>query len=112
MAERKAASCGRTMDHMMPGVERYVIRGGREGYDRLTVLAQARWPDTSALLNRAGVRRICVAKPVRCHLSHMVDIRSASDQIVYRAPDTPLLAVVGVDHLNIYLADCRKLERV
>jgi ubiquinone/menaquinone biosynthesis C-methylase UbiE len=33
-----------------------VIRGGREGYDRLQVLARARWPDTADLLARAGVR--------------------------------------------------------
>jgi ubiquinone/menaquinone biosynthesis C-methylase UbiE len=37
------------------GVVRYVIRGGREGYDRLLVLARDRWPDTSALLARAGL---------------------------------------------------------
>jgi ubiquinone/menaquinone biosynthesis C-methylase UbiE len=35
--------------------ERYVIRGGREGYDRLLVLARSRWPDTKRLLQRAGV---------------------------------------------------------
>lgn len=37
-------------------VQRYVIRGGREGYERLKVLARLRWDDTSALLNRVGVR--------------------------------------------------------
>ena len=37
-------------------MEKYVIRGGRIGYDRLQVLARARWPDTSALLDRIGVR--------------------------------------------------------
>lgn len=37
-------------------MSRYVIRGGREGYDRLKILARARWPDTSALLERAGIR--------------------------------------------------------
>jgi len=35
-------------------VERYVIRGGREGYDRLLLLARDRRPDTAALLQRAG----------------------------------------------------------
>lgn len=35
---------------------RYVIRGGREGYERLKVLARARSDDTAALLNRVGVR--------------------------------------------------------
>lgn len=33
----------------------YVIRGGRPGYDRLALLARERWPDTAALLARAGV---------------------------------------------------------
>jgi ubiquinone/menaquinone biosynthesis C-methylase UbiE len=33
----------------------YAIRGGRPGYDRLLLLARERWPDTSALLNQAGV---------------------------------------------------------
>jgi ubiquinone/menaquinone biosynthesis C-methylase UbiE len=36
-------------------VERYVIRGGQEGYDRLLVLARDRWPDTAALFGRAGL---------------------------------------------------------
>ena len=40
---------------MIGGVERYVIRGGREGYDRLQLLARERWPDTADLLSRAGV---------------------------------------------------------
>lgn len=38
-----------------PGA-RYVLRGGRAGYDRLKVLARARRDDTLALLGRAGVR--------------------------------------------------------
>jgi ubiquinone/menaquinone biosynthesis C-methylase UbiE len=41
---------------MMPSVERYVIRGGREGYERLKLLARARWPDTSDLFDRVGIR--------------------------------------------------------
>lgn len=32
-----------------------MIRGGREGYERLKVLARSRWDDTGALLNRVGV---------------------------------------------------------
>jgi SAM-dependent methyltransferase len=35
--------------------ERYVIRGGKAGYDRLLVLARSRWPDTMALFQRAGL---------------------------------------------------------
>jgi ubiquinone/menaquinone biosynthesis C-methylase UbiE len=35
--------------------ERYVIRGGKAGYDRLLLLARDRWPDTLALFRQAGV---------------------------------------------------------
>jgi xylose isomerase len=34
-------------------MERYVIRGGKEGYERLLLLARERWPDTAALFKRA-----------------------------------------------------------
>jgi ubiquinone/menaquinone biosynthesis C-methylase UbiE len=37
-------------------MERYVIRGGRWGYERLQVLARCWQPTTSALLERAGLR--------------------------------------------------------
>jgi ubiquinone/menaquinone biosynthesis C-methylase UbiE len=37
-------------------VERYMIRGGRRGYERLQLLHRARWPETAALLGRVGVR--------------------------------------------------------
>jgi SAM-dependent methyltransferase len=36
-------------------MEPYVIRGGKEGYERLLLLARDRWPDTAALFARAGV---------------------------------------------------------
>jgi ubiquinone/menaquinone biosynthesis C-methylase UbiE len=36
-------------------VERYVIRGGEQGYQRLQLLAGERWPDTAALFARAGL---------------------------------------------------------
>jgi ubiquinone/menaquinone biosynthesis C-methylase UbiE len=36
-------------------VDRYVIRGGERGYERLQLLARERWPGTAALLGRAGV---------------------------------------------------------
>ena len=32
-----------------------MIRGGREGYERLLVLARERWPDTAALFERVGL---------------------------------------------------------
>jgi ubiquinone/menaquinone biosynthesis C-methylase UbiE len=37
--------------------ENYVIRGGEKGFTRLQLLAQERWPDTAALLARAGLGR-------------------------------------------------------
>jgi ubiquinone/menaquinone biosynthesis C-methylase UbiE len=41
---------------MLRAVERYVIRGGHEGYNRLLLLARTSWPDTAALFSRAGIR--------------------------------------------------------
>ena len=38
-------------------MERYVIRGGREGYERLLILARAKWPGTRALFERVGLGR-------------------------------------------------------
>ena len=35
--------------------DQYIIRGGQEGYERLQLLARDRWPDTSALFERAGL---------------------------------------------------------
>jgi ubiquinone/menaquinone biosynthesis C-methylase UbiE len=40
---------------MLGAVGRYVIRGGRDGYNRLLLLARASWPDTAALFDRAGI---------------------------------------------------------
>jgi len=37
------------------GVERYVIRGGKEGHERLLLLSRERWPSTAALFARAGL---------------------------------------------------------
>jgi ubiquinone/menaquinone biosynthesis C-methylase UbiE len=47
-------------------VERYVIRGGREGYERLKLLSRARWPDTSDLLNRVGLHAGMCCVDVGC----------------------------------------------
>lgn len=44
---------------LRPGVgqsgERYALRGGRPGYERLQVLARERWADTERLFDRAGI---------------------------------------------------------
>jgi ubiquinone/menaquinone biosynthesis C-methylase UbiE len=42
-------------------MEQYVIRGGKEGYERLLLLARERWPDTAALFKRA-----CLSPGMRC----------------------------------------------
>lgn len=47
-------------------VERYVIRGGREGYERLLVLARARWPDTRDFLDLVGVRSGALCLDLGC----------------------------------------------
>jgi hypothetical protein len=41
---------------------------------------------------------------------HVVDVRTGSDQVVYRNSDNPLYAVVGVLQQNVYLTDCQPLE--
>lgn len=41
--------------HYTTRMEHYVIQGGRTGYERLLLLDRDRWPDTQALLARAGV---------------------------------------------------------
>jgi hypothetical protein len=41
---------------------------------------------------------------------HLVNVLSGSDQIVYRATDTPLIGIVGLAQQNIYLIDCAPTE--
>ncbi len=41
---------------------------------------------------------------------HLVDVRTGSDQVVYRDTDNPLNAVVGVVQQNIYLTSCQPTE--
>ena len=50
--DRAPHRVGRTL----AAVPRYVIRGGREGYDRLRLLAGALGPATEALLDSVGIR--------------------------------------------------------
>ncbi len=77
-------------------MERYVIRGGREGYDRLLLLAKDRWPDTSAFLQRAGV-----GAGLRC-----VDLGCGSGEVTLE-----LAQLVGVDGRAVGVdTDSVKLE--
>ena len=47
-------------------VDRYVIRGGERGYERLQLLARERWPDTADLLGRAGLAPGMTAVDLGC----------------------------------------------
>ena len=81
-------------------MERYVIRGGRAGYDRLQLLARDRWPTTRALFARAGV-----GAGMRC-----IDLGCGGGEVTFElaklvAPDGD---VVGVDMDEIKLALARE----
>ena len=54
-------------------MERYVLRGGRWGYDRLRILARVRRTETLVLLGRAGV-----GPGQRC-----VDLGSSSGEVSF-----------------------------
>jgi ubiquinone/menaquinone biosynthesis C-methylase UbiE len=70
-------------------VERYVIRGGREGYERLKLLARARWPDTSDLFERVGIRA-----GMRC-----LDVGCGGGEVTFEIARLvgPEGSVVGID---------------
>jgi ubiquinone/menaquinone biosynthesis C-methylase UbiE len=72
-----------------PTMVRYVIRGGQPGYDRLLLLARDRGPDTSALLERAGV-----GPGMRC-----VDLGCGGGEVTLELARlvAPAGEVVGVD---------------
>ncbi len=60
--------------------ERYIIRGGQPGAERLKILARATWPATQQFLKRAGLR-----EGMRC-----LDVGCGSGEISFR-----LLSMVG-----------------
>ncbi|MCI4329677.1 MAG: class I SAM-dependent methyltransferase [Thermoplasmata archaeon] len=69
--------------------ERYSIRGGKEGYERLLLLARDRWEDTHSLLQRSGL-----AGGMRC-----LDVGCGGGEVSLQiaklvAPDG---TVVGID---------------
>jgi SAM-dependent methyltransferase len=76
-------------------VERYVIRGGQPGYERLLLLARDRWPDTAALFERAGLSR-----GMRC-----IDIGCGGGEVTLEIARlvAPQGSVVGVDMDEIKL---------
>jgi ubiquinone/menaquinone biosynthesis C-methylase UbiE len=82
-------------------MERYVIRGGRAGYERLQLLARDRWPTTRALLARAEV-----GAGMRC-----IDLGCGGGEVTFElarlvAPDG---AVIGVDMDEVKLALAREV---
>ncbi len=77
-------------------VDRYVIRGGQEGYERLLLLARDRWPDTAALFGRAGL-----APGMRC-----IDLGCGGGEVTLEMARlvAPGGTVMGVDLDEIKLA--------
>jgi ubiquinone/menaquinone biosynthesis C-methylase UbiE len=77
-------------------VARYAIRGGREGYDRLKLLARARWADTSDFLDRVGVR-----PGMRC-----LDLGCGGGEVTFELArlSGPEGLVVGLDMDEVKLA--------
>ena len=68
--------------------ERYIIGGGREGADRLKVLACATWPTSEAFLRLAGLR-----PGMRC-----LDVGCGSGEMAFRMLDSfGVSEVVGLD---------------
>ena len=83
----------------------YVIRGGREGYDRLLLLSRDRWPDTAALFGRAGLR-----PGMRC-----IDLGCGGGEVTLEmaklvAPDGTVTGV-DIDPVKIGLARTAAAER-
>jgi 2-polyprenyl-3-methyl-5-hydroxy-6-metoxy-1,4-benzoquinol methylase len=81
-------------------VERYVIRGGKEGYERLLLLSRDRWPDTAALLERPGL-----ARGMRC-----VDLGCGGGAVTMEIARlvAPVGSVAGVDMDEIKLGLARQ----
>ena len=81
-------------------MERYVLRGGRWGYDRLRILARVRRAETLELLGRAGV-----GPGQRC-----VDLGSGSGEVSFElarltGPDG---SVTGIDMDEVKVALARE----
>lgn len=77
-----------------------MIRGGKEGYERLLLLARERWPDTAALFKRAGL-----APGMRC-----IDLGYGGGEValeIARLVD-PGGSVIGVDMDEIKLSLARR----
>ncbi len=80
-------------------MERYVIRGGREGYERLLILARAKWPGTCALFERVGIGR-----NMRC-----LDLGCGGGEVTFEIARLvgPGGRVTGIDMDEVKLAAAR-----
>jgi ubiquinone/menaquinone biosynthesis C-methylase UbiE len=87
---------------MIAALARYVIRGGREGYERLQVLQRSRWPDTRDLLERIGV-----AEGMRC-----IDLGCGGGEVTFELARLvgPSGRVTGIDMDEVKLALARESE--
>jgi ubiquinone/menaquinone biosynthesis C-methylase UbiE len=90
--------------HRLTRVERYVIRGGQQGYERLQLLARERWPATAALLGRAGL-----VPGMRC-----ADLGCGGGQVTLELASlvAPGGSVVGVDMDGVKLDLARQAAQV
>jgi ubiquinone/menaquinone biosynthesis C-methylase UbiE len=81
-------------------VERYVLRGGRWGYERLQMLARVRREDTLELLRRVGLR-----PGMRC-----LDLGCGGGEVTFEIAQLvrPGGSVVGIDMDEVKLALARK----
>ena len=81
-------------------MERYVIRGGREGYERLLLLAEMRRADTLKLLRRAGV-----SPGMRC-----LDLGCGGGAVTFEfaAQVGPAGSVLGIDMDEVKLELARQ----
>jgi SAM-dependent methyltransferase len=81
-------------------VERYVIEGARQGYDRLLVLAEALGPGTGQLFDRVGLGPGM----------HCLDLGCGSGEVSFTIAERvgPAGSVVGVDMYEVNLGLARR----
>ena len=90
---------------MADEADRYALRGGKWGYDRLLLLSRDRWPDTAALFKRAGL-----GPGMRC-----VDLGCGGGEVTQEMARlvSPTGSVVGIDmdSVKLDLADKAAQDR-
>ena len=77
-----------------------MIRGGKQGYERLLLLARERWPGTAALFDRAGL-----APGLQC-----IDLGCGGGEVTFEMVRlvTPGGSVTGVDMDEVKLDLARR----